>query len=101
MDKPVQLKIKLKDGKEICAEVYSYDGEHEELSVYIQDEDGNIIQDIALVRPSESEDKKVEVLVWKDKDDEDYTDKFSVDVAPGPEEWVDWEDKMEGDKKKS
>ena len=29
MDKPVQLKIKLKDGKEICAEVYSYDGEHE------------------------------------------------------------------------
>ena len=61
-----------------------------ELCVYLQDEDGAVIQDICLVRPHYDIDRKtkefktnndfVDCLVWGDSDDEDYTNKFVVGI---------------------
>lgn len=73
-----KIYINIGDNMEIVAEVYSYDGVHDEVSVYIQ-KDGLVHQDICLVRPSE-EKCNIECLVWADDEDEDYTHKFEIEI---------------------
>lgn len=78
--------------KKIVAEIYNNNGPEipPELCVYLQDEDGVIIQDICLVRPYyeykkesgyfETNNDFVDCLVWGDSDDEDYTDQFTIKI---------------------
>lgn len=86
-----KLIIQLGD-KKIVAEIYNNNGPEipPELCVYLEDEDGAIIQDICLVRPHydyikkssefETDNNFVDCLVWGDSDDEDYTNKFVIGV---------------------
>ena len=82
-----KLEIKLANGHKLVAELCEYVGEiPPEISVYIQDEEGTVLQDIVLVRAKEKEIGVIdttavgaEVLVWSDKTNEDYTDKFQID----------------------
>ena len=86
-----KLIIQLGD-KKIVAEIYNNNGPEipPELCVYLQDEDGAIIQDICLVRPHNEYNSKsgyfetnndfVDCLVWGDSDEEDYTDKFTIGI---------------------
>lgn len=78
--------------KKIVAEIYNNNAPEipPELCVYLQDEDGAIIQDICLVRPNseynktsghfETNNDLIDCLVWGNSDDEDYTDKFVIDI---------------------
>ena len=72
-----KIVMKLSDGRELIAEVDNYDGEHEELAVYINSD--NLFQDICLIREDENTKNNIECLVWSDKDEEDYTDRFSIE----------------------
>ena len=82
----------------IVAEIY---GEKEpgfppEMTVYVQNKDNRITQDICLVRPHygyerESDEIKtdnglVDCLVWADDYNEDYTHKFVIPVREEEEE---------------
>lgn len=78
-----QIKIPLPNGTEIVAELCNYDGEHPELCICIQDGSGLATQDLVIVRPHENDEDErvgndVDVLVWSDEYDEDYTHKFIV-----------------------
>lgn len=78
--------------KKIVAEIYNNHGPEipPELCVYLEDEDGAIIQDICLVRPHceynkqsgyfETDNEFVDCLVWGDSDDEDYTNNFVIGI---------------------
>lgn len=78
--------------KKIVAEIYALGGSNipPELCVYIEDEDGVIIQDICLVRPHYEIDKTthefktdnelIDCLVWGNSAYEDYTEKFIVGI---------------------
>lgn len=86
-----KLVIQLGD-KKIVAEIYNNNGPEipPELCIYLQDEDGAMIQDICLVRPHydyiktsgefETNNNFVDCLVWGDSDDEDYTNKFTIGI---------------------
>ena len=78
-----KLKIKLSDGRELIAEVYNYDGKHEEVCIYIETEIST--QDICLIKEHEREQGEIEVFVWGDSEDEDYTECYKVKKR---EEWI-------------
>lgn len=70
----------------VKAGLYNYDGNHPELSVYIEDENGCVLQDICLVRnhvvntEQEISDNDVDCIVWADSGNEDYTNKFVIPI---------------------
>ena len=70
-------RIKLPNGVEIVAEKYDYDGNHPEITVCLW-KDGVIWQDLCMIRPYESNKENIEILVWDDKDDDDYTNRFII-----------------------
>lgn len=86
-----RLTIQLGNNK-IVAEIYNNNGPEilPELCVFLEDENGVILQDICLVRPHtkyndkigmfETNNNFVDCLVWGDSDDEDYTDNFVVGI---------------------
>lgn len=84
-----KIRINLGENLELVAELYNHDGNHPEITVYIE-KDGVIHQDICLVRPFEQFHSKtmefetrkdfVECLVWGDSDDEDYTDRHVIGI---------------------
>ena len=87
-----ELIINLSNGQKlVCTKYEGGQFYPEELSVYIADKDGNPIQDICLVRESFKTDisqstscwisnqDKVEVLVWADDSDDDYSNKFVIE----------------------
>lgn len=78
MDK---ISIKIGNGKVITAEPYSIyaDKKITELSIAIEDEMDCIVQDICLIREN-PDTGKIEVLVWGDHNDEDYTNKYEIEV---------------------
>lgn len=72
--------------KDIVTEKSSYDGEQIEIHTYLRcKKTGEIIQDISLIRKSETENT-VECLVWGDENNEDYTDRFSIPLYSYEEE---------------
>ena len=81
-----KLEIKLANGHKIVAELCDYGHEiPPEIVVCIQDEEGVALQDIVLVRAKEMRSTVVdninigvEVLVWTDENNEDYTHKFRI-----------------------
>jgi hypothetical protein len=79
-----RIRINLGENLELVAELTNYDGNHPEISVYIE-KDMLIHQDICLVRPHENEkcvqDKNgIDVIVWTDENNEDYTDKYQINI---------------------
>ena len=82
-----KIEIQLGNKHTLVAELCEYGGEiPPEFAVYIQDEMGAILQDIALIREKAKEgfvvdnvDVGAEVLVWADKTNEDYTHQFLID----------------------
>lgn len=75
-----KIVLQLNNGTELVAELYNYDGDHHEITIFIQ-ENGVAAQDICLVRPCEDVSKAsetIECLVWGNEYSEDYTDKFVI-----------------------
>jgi len=70
-------KIQLSNGTEIVVQRYDYDGEPPEIAICLW-ADGVCIQDICMIRPYEENKEDVEVLVWGNEFDEDYTDRFVI-----------------------
>ena len=76
--------VPLDNGRELVVELYNHDGNHPEICVYIR-YNGLVGQDICLVRPHEGKDfvqenDKVDVLVWADENNEDFTDEYCINV---------------------
>lgn len=88
-----KIEIQLSNKHTLVAELCEYGGEiPPEFAVYIQDEMGVILQDIALIREKVREDIDVdetgtEVLVWSDESNEDYTHKFVINEHDFKEEY--------------
>lgn len=88
-----KIEIQLSNKHTLVAELCEYGGEiPPEFAVYIQDEMGVILQDIALIREKVREDINVdetrtEVLVWSDESNEDYTHKFVINEHDFKEEY--------------
>lgn len=90
------IKIELGDGKKIVAEP-NWDSDFKELCVWLEDEEGNMIQDLAIIGEdydygNSDEPNVVNVIpkhdnyficVYGDEYDEDYTDKFKVKAYKG------------------
>ena len=71
------LTIKAKDGMKIVAET-GIEGDTHAIFIGAVDSEGNWIQDLAAVRPTESNAKPFEVFVWGDAEDNDFTHKFYI-----------------------
>ena len=76
--------VPLDNGKSLVAELYNYDGEHPEICVYIED-NGAVAQDICIARPHEGKDfvqekDSIDVLVWADVENEDFTDEYWINL---------------------
>lgn len=90
-----RIAIELPNGLKLVAE-QNIDPEYKnEIYVGIETSDGVWHQDLAIVRSAYSVDdnlivnwepNRFEVLVYADKDDEDYTDKFSISLHDIDEE---------------
>ena len=89
----MEKKLTIKLGEyQIVAEIYDGDTTEipPELTVYLRDKDGVIVQDVCLVRPHYRYDERkgefityddlIDCLVWGDSDDEDYTHKHVIGV---------------------
>lgn len=70
-------KIQLGNGTEIVSERYDYDNEHSEIAVCLW-KDGVCMQNLCMIRPYEDNKEDVEILVWADECDEDYTHRFVI-----------------------
>ncbi len=83
-----KIKIKLGDYN-IVAEIYNYDSNHSELTVYLEDKEGCVFQDIALIRPHTEEacdsanEQMIDCLVWGESQNEDYTNKYVISKYDG------------------
>lgn len=81
-----KLELKLANGHKLIAELCDPGGDNPpEIAVYIQNNEGIGLQNVALVRAKETEPAVVdtehvgaEVLVWADEFAEDYTAKFII-----------------------
>ena len=88
-----KIEIQLSNKHTLVAELCEYGREiPPEFAVYIQDEMGVILQNIALIREKVREDINVdetgtEVLVWSDESNEDYTHKFVINEHDFKEEY--------------
>jgi len=76
--------VQLSDGRKIVAEVLNYDGRHPEMCICVVGADGQVEQDICVVRPSFNEqtgavsDTSYDCLVWTEADNEDYTHRYAI-----------------------
>ena len=76
--------VQLSDGRKIVAEVLNYDGKHPELCIYSTGANGQVDQDICVVRPAFNgqagavSDTSYDCLVWTEADNEDYTHRYVI-----------------------
>lgn len=75
--KVIESKIPLVNGAEIVMQQYQMDRKYPPEIAICFWKDGVCIQDICLVRPGENR-LDVEVLVWSEPDQEDYTHRFII-----------------------
>ena len=68
------IHIPTRDKEEFVIEVQEYEGNIEIAIVY----SGDAMQDLVMVR--EKDVKHVEALIWGDKDNEDYTEKKTIEI---------------------
>lgn len=71
-----ELRIPLDDDADIVANLCPVE-EYPAVQCYLEKKNGEIWQDVALVRPNK-DSQKVDVLVWADADYEDYTNKYQI-----------------------
>jgi len=83
------VRIKIDNNKYILVEKTSFADEDsnikEEISITVADENNQPLQDIARVRKSENKENNVELLVWEDCNNQDYTNKFSIECNESEE----------------
>lgn len=83
------MRIKIDNNKYILVEKTSFADEDsnikEEISITVVDENNQPLQDIARVRKSENKENNVELLVWEDCNNQDYTNKFSIECNESEE----------------
>lgn len=74
------LKIELNNGYNLVVGINDWSFEYpKEFCIYVE-KDNVITQDIAIIRESITDNNKIQTLIYADKDDEDYTDSFNIDV---------------------
>lgn len=89
-----RIEIELPNGYKLVAEQNPDSGYNREMFVGIVDGDGVWHQDLAIVRNSYHyeggrivwDDNKFEVLVYGDSNNEDFTNKFAVDMYQEPQD---------------
>jgi hypothetical protein len=79
-----KIRINLDENLELVAQLYDYDGQHPEITVYIK-KDGYVHQDICLIRPHEGknlvqEKDAVDCLVWSNPNNEDFTSEYFIPI---------------------
>lgn len=80
------LKIGLNNGYNLVVGINDWSFEYpKEFCVYVE-KDGVITQDIAIIRESITDNNKIQTLIYADKDDEDYTDSFNIDILNAEEQ---------------
>lgn len=83
------MRIKIDNNKYILVEKISFADEDsnikEEISITVADKNNQPLQDIARVRKSENKENNVELLVWEDCNNQDYTNKFSIECNESEE----------------
>ena len=72
-----ESRIKLSNGAEIVSQRYDYDGNHPEIAVCLW-KDGIVWQDLCMIRPYEDDEENVEILIWGDEYQEDYSHRFII-----------------------
>ena len=83
------LKIELNNGHNLVVCINDWSFEYpKEFCIYVE-KDNVITQDIAIIRESITDNNKIQTLIYADKDDEDYTNSFNIDIL-NEEEWI-WE----------
>ena len=82
-----EVAVKISDNKHLICRAYE-NCEPGELSIFISDKNGDFKQDICLVRENYRTndyggylppDNSMEILVWANEEDEDYTDVIEID----------------------
>ncbi len=83
------MRIKIDSNKYILVEKITFANEDsnikEEISITVADKNNLPLQDIVRVRKSESKENNVELLVWNDCNNQDYTNKFSIECNESEE----------------
>lgn len=83
------MRIKIDNNKYILVEKTAFADEDsnikEEISITVADKNNLPLQDIVRVRKSESKENNVELLVWDDCNNQDYTNKFSIECNESEE----------------
>lgn len=83
------MRIKIDNNKYILVEKIAFADEDsnikEEISITVADKNNLSLQDIVRVRKSESKENNVELLVWDDCNNQDYTNKFSIECNESEE----------------
>lgn len=83
------MRIKIDSNKYILVEKITFADEDsnikEEISITVADKNNLPLQDIVRVRKSESKGNNVELLVWNDCNNQDYTNKFSIECNESEE----------------
>lgn len=74
-----KIDIKMNNGFHLVAEQNKELGFENEIMIYLIDNNNCVYQDLSIVRHS-SDGNKFEVLVYADKDNEDYTNKFKIEL---------------------
>lgn len=79
------LKIELNNGYNLVVGINDWSFEYpKEFCIYVE-KDNAIIQDIAIIRKSITDNNKIQTLIYADKDDEDYTNSFNIDMLNAEE----------------
>mgnify|MGYP003289633275 CR=1 FL=1 len=79
------MTISINSKYDLVAERYAIGSESEIIIMIREKETGSIHQDICLARVSDTKRETIEVLVWGDDEQEDYTDKFQIKLWNGEE----------------
>ncbi len=74
-----EMDITLNNGYHLIVEQNTDPGYQNEIMVCITDNNNSVNQDLAIVRHLDN-GNKFEVIVYADKDDKDYTDKFEIEL---------------------
>lgn len=76
------MTLKISDSLKLEVERFQ-DGINNSINVYLVDNNDNFIQDLTTIRLSDNQDQSsdsIEVLVWADGNNEDYTDIYNIAV---------------------
>ena len=79
------MTISINSKYDLVAERHAIGSESEIIIMIKEKKTGLIHQDICLARVSDTKRETIELLVWGDDEQEDYTDKFQIKLWNGEE----------------